>query len=509
MENSTPRSGRAAKRSLCWERSSHPQAGAPSLDPYFLNAWKLQGIAYFYGSNYADALTAMQQFTRTAERMKSPANIGAGYNYMSYCFRGMNDIKQAKAYAMRAIAVLKTVPEDEDIANAYTGLASIYSDQDLVDSSMHYNRLGLAIFERTGNVLNATNTWLNLSENWMKEGRFDSSLYCLERARPGVEEVQEASTMAKFHGMMGRALLAHGRQTEAAVELELAEALAHEMDNAEDLGHIHDLQALSAAARGVFPEAFDYLSKARDAMVRDMDVRKAQELTEARMNFEHEQEKAQAESRLRQQRRQTTYALIGGGLLFVIAILLLLLYRFTRKSRGAVQREKDISDKLLLNILPAGGRRGAQAPGPCRGAPLRPGHRALHRFQGLHARQRAADRRPSWWTKSIICFKAFDRIMEKHGIEKIKTIGDAYMAAGGLPDPSHRAAGRRGARGHGDAGLHARTQGRARCGGQAGLRDARRHPQRAGGGGHRGREEVPVRHLGRHGEHRQPHGDQR
>jgi class 3 adenylate cyclase len=31
------------------------------------------------------------------------------------------------------------------------------------------------------------------------------------------------------------------------------------------------------------------------------------------------------------------------------------------------------------------------------------------------------------------CFSAFDVIMEKHGLEKIKTIGDAYMAAGGLP----------------------------------------------------------------------------
>ncbi|MGB6034689.1 MAG: adenylate/guanylate cyclase domain-containing protein, partial [Cryomorphaceae bacterium] len=30
--------------------------------------------------------------------------------------------------------------------------------------------------------------------------------------------------------------------------------------------------------------------------------------------------------------------------------------------------------------------------------------------------------------------KAFDGIMEKHGVEKIKTIGDAYMAAGGLSD---------------------------------------------------------------------------
>ena len=31
---------------------------------------------------------------------------------------------------------------------------------------------------------------------------------------------------------------------------------------------------------------------------------------------------------------------------------------------------------------------------------------------------------------------AFDEIMVKHKVEKIKTIGDAYMAAGGLPMPN-------------------------------------------------------------------------
>ena len=35
-----------------------------------------------------------------------------------------------------------------------------------------------------------------------------------------------------------------------------------------------------------------------------------------------------------------------------------------------------------------------------------------------------------------ICFTAFDEIMQKYGVEKIKTIGDAYMAAGGLPVPN-------------------------------------------------------------------------
>ncbi len=32
-----------------------------------------------------------------------------------------------------------------------------------------------------------------------------------------------------------------------------------------------------------------------------------------------------------------------------------------------------------------------------------------------------------------ICFTEFDRIMDKYGLEKIKTIGDAYLAVSGLP----------------------------------------------------------------------------
>jgi len=34
------------------------------------------------------------------------------------------------------------------------------------------------------------------------------------------------------------------------------------------------------------------------------------------------------------------------------------------------------------------------------------------------------------------CFRAFDTITSKYNIEKIKTIGDSYMAAGGLPVPN-------------------------------------------------------------------------
>ena len=35
-------------------------------------------------------------------------------------------------------------------------------------------------------------------------------------------------------------------------------------------------------------------------------------------------------------------------------------------------------------------------------------------------------------------FTVFDRLVDEHGLEKIKTIGDAYMVVGGLPRASTR-----------------------------------------------------------------------
>ena len=40
-----------------------------------------------------------------------------------------------------------------------------------------------------------------------------------------------------------------------------------------------------------------------------------------------------------------------------------------------------------------------------------------------------------------LVFSAFDSLAERHGLEKIKTVGDAYMVVGGLPEPREDHAG--------------------------------------------------------------------
>ena len=108
------------------------------------------------------------------------------------------------------------------------------------------------------------------------------------------------------------------------------------------------------------------------------------------------------------------------------------------KQKDLVEVEKDKSDELLLNILP-----------PAIADELKAHGKAAPRYyesvsviftdienftgisEGLSAGELVQD--------LDYCFRNFDEISERHGIVKIKTMGDAYMCASGVPveNPNH------------------------------------------------------------------------
>ena len=97
-----------------------------------------------------------------------------------------------------------------------------------------------------------------------------------------------------------------------------------------------------------------------------------------------------------------------------------------------VEREREKSERLLLNILPsaiAGRLKGGEKS-------IANGHEIvsvmfadLCGFTALSRKTTPAD------LVSMLngIFTAFDHIVEKRGVEKIKTIGDCYMLVGGIP----------------------------------------------------------------------------
>ncbi len=97
--------------------------------------------------------------------------------------------------------------------------------------------------------------------------------------------------------------------------------------------------------------------------------------------------------------------------------------------------EKDRSENLLLNILPAEIAEELKLKGKADARDFEMVSILFSDFKGFTAQ--SAKLSASELVNEInFCFEAFDGIMEKFGIEKIKTIGDAYMAAGDLPVPT-------------------------------------------------------------------------
>ena len=107
---------------------------------------------------------------------------------------------------------------------------------------------------------------------------------------------------------------------------------------------------------------------------------------------------------------------------------------FVKKSREALRVEKDRSEELLLNILPEEIADELKEKGSVN---TREFDLATVLFTDFKSFTQTAEKMtPQSLVEEInVCFKAFDLIAGKYQIEKIKTIGDAYMAAGGIPHP--------------------------------------------------------------------------
>jgi class 3 adenylate cyclase len=140
-------------------------------------------------------------------------------------------------------------------------------------------------------------------------------------------------------------------------------------------------------------------------------------------------------------------ALVNGGLLLIaVAIFMLVLietrYRLTIamiKSKIAlieaseeIESQKSKSDQLLRNILPDEIADELKLNGQAKARNYKKVSVLFTDFQGFTAR--SATMTPEEVIAELNnCFSAFDNIIERYNLEKIKTIGDAYMCAGGLP----------------------------------------------------------------------------
>jgi class 3 adenylate cyclase len=139
-----------------------------------------------------------------------------------------------------------------------------------------------------------------------------------------------------------------------------------------------------------------------------------------------------------QKRTQKIVTISTGIALFLIFLLAAGLFRrnlYIKRTKAIIEKEKDRSDRLLLNILPEETARELKESGTVKANKFESVTVLFTDFKAFTAYSEKVN--PEKMVKRLgYYFAGFDDIMEKYELEKIKTIGDSYMCAGGIPFPT-------------------------------------------------------------------------
>lgn len=186
--------------------------------------------------------------------------------------------------------------------------------------------------------------------------------------------------------------------------------------------------------------------KAKVEQEKEVKERRISQLSKAAMAdsmalLENRLKLEQASSELKEAETLRNYSLLGAGFIVVLALFFYSLYRSSRKGRRRleeknkiIEQERERSDELLHNILPVPVAKELKEFGKAKARKYKEVTVLFSDFQNFT--KISEQLQPEELVQELdSCFKAFDFIIDQFDdIEKIKTIGDAYMCASGLSD---------------------------------------------------------------------------
>ncbi len=168
-----------------------------------------------------------------------------------------------------------------------------------------------------------------------------------------------------------------------------------------------------------------------DSMIKAQQEREIQRQKAIAAQLEVERQKSEAARNL---------LLVVSAVILIIAALLFLLYQGKQRTARAlaaknriIEEERKRSDELLLNILPPAVAQELKTKNKVAARKYEEATVMFIDFVGFtHTAEKLT---PEQLVSELdYCFTSFDRIIGQYRIEKIKTVGDAYICASGLSD---------------------------------------------------------------------------
>jgi adenylate cyclase len=393
-----------------------------SLGLLFQKAGDRKGAMQHYRSALAMALSIHHPWWPTSLRARMATlfvEIGELDSAEFYLAESLKDRSSPLHYRYRFMALLREA--QGRIPEAITWL-----DSSLTDS----RNQNMAIV--------AGASYLQLTRLLEKNGRPTEALSVLDSCLAYFEH-GDRIYYCQCLQMHGRTALLLGRQALAEAELTRALAIAGEVGQLRTqllaTGALRDLyrhsgryeRALRMADQWqVLTDSMNTMDAKSELIAMNFrDVMRTDSLTNV---SERERQRLESEARLSKERTRRNIFLFSGIVLLVFGLVV---YR----QRNRIKKEHDRSEELLLNILPEEVAEELKSKGHADAKHFENVTILFTDFKGFTEASEKLS--PQELVEELnTCFKAFDQIITARGIEKIKTIGDAYMCAGGLPVPS-------------------------------------------------------------------------
>jgi len=190
-----------------------------------------------------------------------------------------------------------------------------------------------------------------------------------------------------------------------------------------------------------YKKSLDYYKKytaIKDSVFSDNVLR---QLSDFQIKYETEKKENEIQLQrfaLKRQKLQGNFMLAISCLLLALTGIIFYSLQIKKKNHRIIAEARKKSDQLLLNILPTGIANDLKEKGKTE--PKHFDNVTVCFVDIVNFTQKSASIDPVILIEELNqIFTAFDNIIEKNSCERIKTIGDSYMAVCGLPvpDPNH------------------------------------------------------------------------
>ncbi|MBT8268515.1 MAG: adenylate/guanylate cyclase domain-containing protein, partial [Bacteroidia bacterium] len=288
--------------------------------------------------------------------------------------------------------------------------------------------------------LNLIETYIqgDLGVFYAESGDPDTGQRLLKSAISRLEPIMDYEGISEFQLALGEILISEGQFDEASMLVNSSLEHATKQQRKKIIGKANGLLADLAEIEGDTEKALNHrnISNSINEELQQMRQQSRQHIYSlAQQQFDSENEILRGEQKID---RQRTMIILTAAVLLLLALLAVGLfgrYRYIRNTNRIISEEKKRSDGLLLNILPKDTAAELISHGHVKAKKYNSVTVMFTDFLGFT--RYADDLPPEELVKAVdYYFSRFDQIIERHGLEKIKTVGDAYLCAGGLPDPS-------------------------------------------------------------------------